>query len=153
MPNIDSPEPRHNRAQLYLLWSFRIALVLAIGMVTWLGLTEVPPSIGLEWDKLNHVAAFSVLAGLAWFSHLVPNKPRYSGFLVIFVYGIALECLQTTTTNRVFEWSDIAADTLGIAIYAIALHPIAVRLPILNILAIDNNTSAAKENESDHESP
>ena len=148
MTNNVSPEPRQNRMQLYLPWLFRSTFVLAIGMLSWLGLTEDPPSIGLGWDKLNHIAAFAVLAGLAWFSDLVPNKPQYFGFLIVFVYGIALECLQTATTNRVFEWSDIAADTLGITIYAIVLHPIAVRLPILKLLAIDINTSALRSNQS-----
>ena len=148
MTNNVFPEPSQNRTQQYLLWLFRSTFVLAIGMLSWLGLTEAPPSIGLGWDKLNHIAAFAVLAGLAWFSDLVPNKPQYFGFLIIFVYGIALECLQTDTTNRVFEWSDIAADTLGITIYAIVLHPIAVRLPILKFLAIDNNTRTLRSNES-----
>ena len=148
MTNNVSPEPWQNRTQLYLLWSFRSTFILAIGMLSWLGLTEDPPSIGLGWDKLNHIAAFAVLAGLAWFSDLVPYKRQYFGFLIIFVYGIALECLQTATTNRVFEWSDIAADTLGITIYAIVLHPIAVRLPILKLLATDNNSSALSSNES-----
>ena len=89
MTNNDSPEPRQNRMPLYLPWLFRSTFVLAIGMLSWLGLTEDPPSIGLGWDKLNHIAAFAVLAGLAWFSDLVPNKPQYFGFLIVFVYGIA----------------------------------------------------------------
>ena len=86
MTNNVSPEPWQNRTQLYLLWSFRSTFILAIGMLSWLGLTEDPPSIGLGWDKLNHIAAFAVLAGLAWFSDLVPNKPQYFCFLIIFVF-------------------------------------------------------------------
>ena len=88
MTNNVSPEPRQNRMQLYLPWLFRSTFILAIGVLSWLGLTEDPPSIGLGWDKLNHIAAFAVLAGLAWFSDLVPNKPQYFGFLIVFVYAV-----------------------------------------------------------------
>ena len=90
--------------------------------------------LDLGWDKFNHVAAFSVLAGLAWFSNVAPSKTRYLGYVLVLTYGILLECLQTLTPNRVFEWSDIAADVAGIIIYAIALHHLAIRLPVLRSL-------------------
>ena len=118
-----------------LTWCFRLALLVALGTISWLALSEKPPeTLNLGWDKLNHVAAFCVLAGLAWFGNIAPSHPRYLGYLLVLIYGVLLECLQTLTVNRVFEWSDVVADTLGIVIYAVALHPIATRLPVLRSL-------------------
>ena len=118
-----------------MTWCFRLALMVALATISWLALTEKPPDgLDLGWDKFNHVAAFSVLAGLVWFSNVAPSKPRYLGYVLVLTYGILLECLQTLTPNRVFEWSDIAADVAGIIIYAIALHHLAIRLPVLRSL-------------------
>ncbi|NBC13069.1 MAG: hypothetical protein GVY09_06925, partial [Gammaproteobacteria bacterium] len=43
----------------------RLVLAAAILTITWLALTPQPDPPGLGWDKLNHLAAFFVLAALA----------------------------------------------------------------------------------------
>lgn len=43
----------------------RLVLAVAMLTITWLALTPQPDAPGLGWDKLNHLAAFFVLAALA----------------------------------------------------------------------------------------
>lgn len=129
-----APDP-----EILLVYLARVAFAIVITTVTWLALVRDPPAAAdLGWDKLNHVAAFTVLAGLSWFARLIPVKPRYWGYFLVMTYGVVLECVQLMTVNRVFEWTDIMADAFGIVLYIVVLHPIARRLPVLKSLMADS---------------
>lgn len=110
------PISRCNRA------GFRLLLGLALVIVTWLALTPqpVPMSHELPVDKWAHMSAFALLAFLVDVSW--PSR----GFdtlkwTPLIAYGLGLEFAQTLVPNRVFDTWDIAANTLGVAVYAILL--------------------------------
>lgn len=102
--------------KLRLLW-------LAIGygliiFVVFLSLTSQPIDTGLSFvniDKLYHALAYFVM--MAWFSQIY-HKPLQRNILaVIFVFmGVLLEYLQSFEPNRFAEWSDMAANTAGVAL-------------------------------------
>lgn len=99
--------PRLSLAQyrwLFLLCALAV-LVLAL----------LPPSIPeptTGWDKTNHLLAFGVLATLgvrAW-----PGR-AWRLVAALIAYGGLIEILQSMTSYRDASWSDLLADTMGIA--------------------------------------
>jgi len=78
-----------------------------------LPLNEVPHLFNL-WDKAQHVLAFTVLAMTG---RLAFTRLSRSLFLGLVVYGASLEVMQTMCTSTRFgEWSDLMADSVGIAL-------------------------------------
>ncbi|VCU71660.1 VanZ like family protein [Pigmentiphaga humi] len=72
--------------------------------------TSVPlPTTG--WDKTNHLLAFSVLTVLVRFAYPGRAWPYLLGLLG---YGALIEILQSFTRYRSADWTDIAADAVGI---------------------------------------
>jgi VanZ family protein len=69
-------------------------------------------------DKLIHVLLFAVYSRL-WFLVFYQRKSfRFLNVFLIFlsgsVFGWLMECIQLLPlVNRDYEWSDLAADTLG----------------------------------------
>lgn len=111
--------PRH--PQTALGWAGALAVAL-IG-VTWLALTPQPPS-GLDtgWDKGNHVLAFAVLAWLAWraVAAWTPARaPAIAALVGLLAHGGLIELLQRQVPGRAAEWSDLAADAIGLAVGAL----------------------------------
>lgn len=100
--------------------TFRVALATALTVVTWLALARDPPLHApiFSLDKLNHAAAFLVLALLA--EGAFPWSARQSRYAGLLAYGLTLEILQWQGGYRVFEWMDVGADAAGIAIYEAA---------------------------------
>lgn len=108
--------PKRARA----LWG---ALLVWAGVVLWLSSlspTELPEAAFMFWDKVNHFAMFSIGGWLAT-AALRASKPKMTttkavllGVLIISVFGIFDEMLQTVTPGRsggdVYDW---LADTLG----------------------------------------
>jgi VanZ family protein len=100
-------------------------------LVIYLSLTPFPLDIPIEnGDKLGHWMVYTTL--MVWFAWLYPNlRTRLvyaAGFLVL---GIALEFAQGFTEYRIFELSDMVADTVGIALGWIAALP-----PLPNLLVL-----------------
>lgn len=65
------------------------------------------------WDKSNHVLAFAALAFLAhkaWPGRIWLLLPG------LLAYGALIEILQSFTTDRYAEWSDLWADGLGLLV-------------------------------------
>jgi VanZ family protein len=93
----------------FVIWA------LAMGAVTVLALLPVQHlqlPVFDWWDKAQHVVAFVVLTGgalLLW--------PGASARVVIgmIAYGAAIELAQWAVGWRFAEWSDLAADTVGVA--------------------------------------
>jgi VanZ family protein len=91
---------------------WRAALLLILGVITWLALSPAPPpQADLGWDKLNHVAAFATLSVVAVLGRS-GSFWRIGGALL--AYGGLIEVLQSFTPNRVGEWPDLLADGVGI---------------------------------------
>jgi len=94
----------------------KILLVLAIGVILWLALHPSPPISGLQLDKLNHLAAFFVLALLteyAFPSATISAQKQLS----LLGFGLLIEVLQYWVGYRYFEWLDVAADAAGIVLF------------------------------------
>ena len=94
----------------------KILLVLAIGVILWLALHPSPPISGLQLDKLNHLAAFFVLALLT--EYAFPSATISALKLApLLGFGLLIEVLQYWVGYRYFEWLDVAADAAGIAAF------------------------------------
>ena len=96
----------------------QVLLVLAIGVILWLALSANPPrAAGLfDFDKLNHLAAFFVLALLT--EYAFPSVTVSAQKLVpLLGFGLLIEVLQYWVGYRHFEWLDVAADAAGIVLF------------------------------------
>lgn len=103
------------------LSGYRSALFLAVVAITWLATTPLQvPVVEDIHDKVNHIAAFLVLA---WLFDLSFPARRFgwakAGTLL--GYGVLIEVVQYFLPYRSFSLLDIVADGAGIAIYAILL--------------------------------
>jgi VanZ family protein len=97
---------------------FRLALAVCLIVVTTLAL--IPP--GHEplpvSDKVNHIAAFLVLAWLA--DHAYPRFSRGAGLWVALLgYGLLIEALQACIPYREASLGDLLADAVGLAAYLV----------------------------------
>ena len=95
----------------------RLALASTLAVITWLALSSDPPSVALLFvDKVNHVLAFFVLAGLT--DYAFPDVTSLARKLSpIAMFGLAIEGLQFASGYRYFEWLDLAADGFGLALF------------------------------------
>jgi VanZ family protein len=112
-------------------WPFRWLLLAAICAISWLAFT--PPAHGVAvqgWDKLNHAAAFYVLALLLDFS-----SPRtrcgVGKVLVLLAYGVAIEAVQYFIPAREASLNDLFADAVGVLAYVCSI-PLLARIPPLD---------------------
>ncbi|MBK1630027.1 hypothetical protein CKO31_04590 [Thiohalocapsa halophila] len=94
----------------------RLGLAVAMLAITWLALTPQPDPPGLGWGKLNHVAAFLVLAALAeagW-----PGRASLPWRLGLLLgYGLGIELVQGLLVYRQASALDFAADALGVGLW------------------------------------
>ena len=93
-------------------------------VVTWESVSAVP-SVGPPWlsfDKLAHFGVFGLLATAI--ARLEPARrwpllgPLWA-IILVSVYGMAIEFLQSLTPMRSMEYDDWVADTLGAAVAVI----------------------------------
>jgi uncharacterized membrane protein YjdF len=104
-----------------------VAWPLALtAVVTWESVSAVP-SVGPPWlsfDKLAHFGVFGLLATTV--ARLEPARrwpllgPLWA-IVLVSVYGMAIEFLQSLTPMRSMEYDDWVADTLGAAV-AVVLY-------------------------------
>lgn len=109
---------------------FRILLCITLVAVTYLATTELEfTAVSSSYDKLNHFAAFLVLALLLDFSF--PNS-RFNTdkILPLIAYGVGIEVIQHYLPHRMFSFFDVGADILGLVGYGL-LIPFIKRLPVL----------------------
>lgn len=70
------------------------------------------------WDKSNHFVGFAMLAVLGLPAYL---RYRWVVLIGLVLYGGLIEVLQSHTTYRLGEWSDLLADAIGV-VGGYALH-------------------------------
>jgi len=89
---------------------------LLIVTVCYLSLAPIPPEFDIKFkyvDKLEHFLTYLLLTG--WFSQLYQTKQSRLFYLVFFILmGMLLEVLQGLGTVRVFEYSDMLANSAGV---------------------------------------
>ena len=100
---------------------YRIALAICIAVISFLAFAPLAGPVLTSNDKINHLAAFLVLAWLAEGAY--PGRdlalPRL-GLLVF--YGLLIEMIQYHLPYRDFSLLDLAADVAGILAYVLLAH-------------------------------
>jgi VanZ family protein len=114
---------------LPLSYLYRFALVVTMLAISYLATSQVDhPLISEINDKVQHVAAFLVLALLADFAF--PRLPwNWRKFSLLFAYGLLLEIAQHFIPYRCFSLADLSADALGLLLYPLLL-PWLLKLPV-----------------------
>lgn len=104
-----------------MLRYFNIWLAIGWAMVITLcyfSLISNPPEFNVEFkyfDKVRHFIAYFIL--MFWFSQLYKtNKTRFFYVVFLIAMGTVLEVLQGIGGVRYFEYYDILANSLGVAI-------------------------------------
>ena len=96
----------------------RVMLLIVVALILWLALTPNPPPAGglFDLDKVNHIIAFFVLAGLM--EYAFPNLAGWAiKLLPLVAFGLAIEMLQFWIGYRYFEWMDLVADGVGLLLF------------------------------------
>ncbi|CAK0758681.1 membrane hypothetical protein [Gammaproteobacteria bacterium] len=94
----------------YRIWLAVGAILLTT--VWWLSLTPHPISLDLTYgDKWGHLVAYTTL--MLWAAWLWPHRRWLSG-ISLCVMGVVLEVLQAMTGYRFFEFTDMAANAMGV---------------------------------------
>lgn len=115
--------------------TFRVMLALSLTAITYLALTpgDYPVAAGIN-DKLNHMAAFAVLAWLTDFSFPGPGFNLKKSF-PLFLYGVLIEVIQYFLPNRFFSLWDILADISALFLYK-GFRPLLLAIPFSSYLKI-----------------
>jgi VanZ family protein len=103
------------RRFIFFRWWFVLGLAL-IAAILLGSLWPKPMTLNVpNEDKVVHLLAYAVLMG--WFILLYPRRAYHHGFAVLFIaFGILIEGLQALTGTRFAEWSDVVANSSGVAI-------------------------------------
>jgi VanZ family protein len=111
---------------------YRIALGMTFIVVTILAVIPADYSVaaGIS-DKINHLAAFYVLALLLDFS-FPKSKFNFRKILPLLFYGILIEWIQYYLPFRECSLSDFIADIAGLLLYGASM-PILRFIPVLRI--------------------
>ena len=108
---------------------FKLLLFLAIVMVTWQATSPLPedhqPLIN---DKLGHLAVFFTLAFIVDHA-FATTRFNLKKFAWLVAYGLAIEGLQYYVPSRHFSLLDMAANTVGIAVYWLLFTTVIHRQP------------------------
>ena len=96
--------------------AWRVVLLILIVAVGYLALAPAPPStMDTGWDKLNHALAFTALAFAGCMGYPAARGGRTLLLAALLGLGGAIEILQLFVPGRSGEWSDLFADSIGIA--------------------------------------
>jgi VanZ family protein len=108
----------------------RLALAVTVSVILWLATTDrPPPGLAQVSDKLNHAAAFLVLAALA--DRAFPASGFAAAKIVpLLAFGVAIEVIQSFLPFREASLMDVAADAAGLVLYGVA-RPLVLRFPML----------------------
>lgn len=92
-----------------LFWLSTIVLAIA----SLVPVTLLTGPVFNMWDKAQHAGGFAWLALLGVCSY--PQRPLHVAASLL-AYGAAIELAQAATGWRYGEWSDLAADGVGIVV-------------------------------------
>ena len=105
----------YRRARSISLQAVSVAAFWSCALVVFI-LALIPPTDSIPstgWGGDEHVLAFSVLTVLGCLAY----QPRIMKVIVgLIAYGSVIEILQSFTSYRLGEWSDLFSDCGGIAI-------------------------------------
>ncbi len=108
--------------KLRFLWlAIGYALVM---LVVFLSLTSDPVHLDVEFpnqDKVFHGLAYFSL--MAWFAQIYHDRFQRNMIALVFIFmGVALEYIQGLDPNRYFEYADMLANAVGVALgFVVAL--------------------------------
>ena len=97
---------------------YRLALAVCMLVVAVLALSPAQDVPGFDYDKLNHLLAFIVMAWLAEGSWPQPRHALWRWMLLL-GYGLLIELAQSQLPTREFSWLDLATDALGVLLYTL----------------------------------
>lgn len=84
--------------------------------VCYLSIAPIQPDFDIKFkyvDKLEHFLTYLLLTG--WFAQLYQTKQSRLFYLIFFILmGMLLEVLQGLGTVRIFEYSDMVANSAGV---------------------------------------
>jgi VanZ family protein len=112
-------DPNKLRTRQQALWP-----LLLTAVITWESVSAVP-SVGPEWlsfDKLAHFAVFGLLATTIARVDGADRWPAIGALwavVLVSVYGLCSELLQSLTPTRSMEYGDWLADTFGAMVAAV----------------------------------
>lgn len=112
-----------------------------VGAVFFLCLIPSPP-VPLNFafaDKYEHMATYTLL--MLWFGQL---SRHWLVAAVLILMGVSIELLQGMGGVRMFEWTDIAANTLGVALGMLLLLT-----PLSNALVSVEHRLLRRHNKND----
>ena len=106
----------------------QVLLAVALLLITFLATTPLDYPLRTDVnDKIQHLAAFFVLAFLA--DQAFPKGAwSWRKATPLLAYGAALEVLQYFIPGRYFSLADLGADAIGLWLYAFLL-PLLYRRP------------------------
>jgi VanZ family protein len=108
-----------------LKYLYKTTFFLTILIIEFLATaTQGAEQITLGWDKLNHLAAFSVLYIL--FSLAFRQVSVVLKVSLLIAYGLQIEIAQHFLPPREFSLLDVVADILGI-LFGIIIYPYVVK--------------------------
>jgi hypothetical protein len=97
-------------------WLFWLAAAFAFAMA----IAPTPPQLVDIWDKLQHMLAFAVLAGLAAMAY--PRFPALKLFAGLSAFGAIIEVVQAIPQlHRDSDPMDWVADTIAVGVALVAL--------------------------------
>jgi VanZ family protein len=94
---------RNGKSLFYLF----IIAIMILALIPPANLPHTPGS-----DKFHHALAFSFLTLLMGLSHRSLSRLQLT--IAMLGYGVLMELLQSFTSYRMAEWTDLAADVAGI---------------------------------------
>jgi len=102
--------------KLRFLWlAIGYALVM---LVVYMSLSSDPISFETDFpnqDKFFHALAYFGL--MSWFAQIYHDKFQRNMIALVFIFmGVALEYLQGFDPNRYFEFADMLANSVGVAL-------------------------------------
>ena len=99
-----------SRKIAFVIWALAMGAVMVLAL---LPVQHLQLPVFDWWDKAQHVVAFVVLTGGALLLWPVASARVVIGMIA---YGAGIELAQWAVGWRFAEWSDLAADTVGVVV-------------------------------------
>ena len=102
---------------------FRLGLLAYLAIISFLAFAPLASAPGTGHDKVNHIMAFFVLAGLADRAYPGPSPGRgWHKWVSVLSFGLFIEATQYFLPYREFSLWDLGADGIGILLYVAGIR-------------------------------